>query len=58
MGDSIDRKRAGLVLSPLLVVDRVSMSHGFFARESIMRAAACASAWWYWGIFEEAPALA
>jgi len=30
----------------------------FFARESIMKAAVCAAAWWYWGIFEEASALA
>jgi len=34
------------------------MSHGFSAHESAIRAAVCASAWWYWGIFEEAPALA
>jgi hypothetical protein len=54
----IDSKRAGLILSPLLVVGRVSMVPRFFAREFIMTAAACASAWWYWDTFEEAPALA
>ena len=52
----IDSKRAALI-SSLLVVGQV-MSYGVFARESLMMAAVCAPAWWYWGTFEEAPALA
>jgi hypothetical protein len=58
MGDWIDSKRAVLILSRFLVVGRVPMSHGFFAGKSIATAVLHAAAWWYWGTFEEAPALA